>query len=181
MTEPSPEQTPERPAADEADGMTALADDVLPALIARLRASNLGELEVRSAGWRVRLRREARGAAAPITPTDAGSDAVGVQGGSVPGLEIGVARSPGVGYFSPARDMGIGVAVQAGDTLGTVDVLGVMRDVTTPIDGIISRVLAEAGQAVEYGQALADIDPLGGAAEVASDDLSAAAAAVVAD
>ena len=32
--------------------------EVLPALIARLRASRLGELEVRSGGWRIRLRRD---------------------------------------------------------------------------------------------------------------------------
>nr|MBA3891696.1 hypothetical protein [Gemmatimonadaceae bacterium] len=36
--------------------MDALADDVVPALIARLEASGLGELEVRQGGWRVRLR-----------------------------------------------------------------------------------------------------------------------------
>jgi acetyl-CoA carboxylase biotin carboxyl carrier protein len=33
-----------------------LADDLLPALVARLGASGLGELEVREGGWRIRLR-----------------------------------------------------------------------------------------------------------------------------
>jgi biotin carboxyl carrier protein len=37
-----------------------LADEVLPALIARLAVSELGELEVRDGDWRVRLRRARR-------------------------------------------------------------------------------------------------------------------------
>ncbi|HEX8940818.1 MAG TPA: hypothetical protein VF763_11725 [Candidatus Limnocylindrales bacterium] len=43
------------PAADHG-AITRLADDLLPALIAKLTASGLGELEVRQAGWRIRLR-----------------------------------------------------------------------------------------------------------------------------
>ena len=38
--------------------------------------------------------------------------------------------------------------------------LGIAQDVTAPVGGIVSAVLAEAGQAVEYGQVLVEIDPL---------------------
>lgn len=138
-----------------ADGLESLAEEVLPALIAKLRASRLGELEVRTAGWRVRLRRDVEaerhrpGSATGVELTGSGSD-----------IDAGAARSPAVGYFSPAASLAIGGAVQAGDSLGSVDVLGIVQDVTAPIDGIIGRVLAERGQAVEYGQVLAHIDPL---------------------
>ncbi|HXQ96415.1 MAG TPA: hypothetical protein VN800_05775, partial [Candidatus Acidoferrales bacterium] len=37
--------------------ISRLADDLLPALIARLDASGLGELEVRTNAWRIRLRK----------------------------------------------------------------------------------------------------------------------------
>ena len=60
-----------RPIDDSADGGHAadhaaidrLANELLPALIAKLGATGLGELEVRQDGWRVRLRRPADGVA----------------------------------------------------------------------------------------------------------------------
>jgi biotin carboxyl carrier protein len=139
-----------RPATD----LDALTDEVLPALIARLRASRLGELEVSSAGWRVRLRRDTSTRRSAPGSSGAAAGEVGVES------HASVARSPAVGYFKPGANLAVGASVQAGDPLGSVDVLGIVQEVTAPSDGIISRVLAEGGQAVEYGQALADIDPL---------------------
>ena len=43
--------------ADTRRAILRLVDELLPPLIARLGASNLGELEIRDGGWRVRLRR----------------------------------------------------------------------------------------------------------------------------
>jgi multidrug efflux pump subunit AcrA (membrane-fusion protein) len=39
-------------------------------------------------------------------------------------------------------------------------VLGVQQDVIVPVDGLIGSSLAEAGEAVEYGQGLVQLDPL---------------------
>jgi biotin carboxyl carrier protein len=64
-----------------------------------------------------------------------------------------------VGYFKPAPNLVPGRSVQAGDVLGSIDVLGIVQEVTAPEAGIIAAVQAEDGQAVEFGQALADIDP----------------------
>jgi biotin carboxyl carrier protein len=144
------------------EGLEALTDEVLPALIARLRASRLGELEVRSGGWRVRLRRDPAAvsggsrASAPLGDNDA------------PGAIGSVVRSPAVGYFSPAPELVIGVSVQGGDLLGVIDVLGITQEVTAPAEGIVADVLAEEGQAVEYGQSLATIDPM--ELEIPADD-----------
>jgi acetyl-CoA carboxylase biotin carboxyl carrier protein len=153
----SEETGDQRPSGDDvrpATDLDALTDEVLPALIARLRASRLGELEVASAGWRVRLRRD-------TTPRRSAPGPAGAGDGEVANESLAsVARSPAVGYFKPAANLAVGVSVQAGDPLGSVDVLGIVQEVTAPSDGIISRVLAEGGQAVEYGQALADVDPL---------------------
>ncbi len=135
-------------------GLDALADEVVPALIARLRASRLGELEIRSGSWRVRLRRDPGAThARSDRPSAPAPEAAAVPDGSV-------ARSPAVGYFTPVPDLAVGQSVQAGDLLGSIDVLGIAQEVTAPADGIISRLLVEDGQAVEYGQALAEIDPL---------------------
>ncbi|HTS14242.1 MAG TPA: biotin/lipoyl-containing protein, partial [Candidatus Sulfotelmatobacter sp.] len=59
-----------------------------------------------------------------------------------------------VGYFSPLGSLTAGVTVRSGDVLGHVDVLGVRQDVVAPADGVVGRYLAEAGEAVEYGQEL---------------------------
>jgi acetyl-CoA carboxylase biotin carboxyl carrier protein len=144
--------------ANESPGhaLDEVTDEVLPALIARLRASRLGELEVRTADWRVRLRRDG----SPRMSRPAGGGAAGVAGEDADPLVGSIARSPAVGYFTPAPDLAIGQSVQAGDLLGSIDVLGISQEVIAPSDGIVSGVLAEDGQAVEYGQALADIDPL---------------------
>ena len=141
---------------DPSVSLDVLTEEILPALIARLRASRLGELEIRSRGWRVRLRRDGAATASGGEPTGLGAD-----GDGPPEIGAsGVARSPAVGYFSPAPGLVIGHTVQAGDPLGSVDVLGIVQDVSAPTGGIVSEVLAEAGQAVEFGQALAVIDPL---------------------
>ena len=155
MTDERAGRTPPSGADEPAGGLEGLTDEVLPALIARLRASRLGELEVRTSEWRIRLRRGP--GASGHTP---GAAASGSEAGQDEPSNGSVARSTAVGYFTPGRDLVVGASVQAGDLLGTIDVLGISQEVTAPEDGIVAAVLAEDGQAVEYGQALAEIDPL---------------------
>jgi biotin carboxyl carrier protein len=74
-----------------------------------------------------------------------------------------VATSPAVGVYQPRADATPGTRVRAGDRLGVVDLLGVPQDVVAPVDGLIGASLAEAGQAVEYGQELVVIELAGDA------------------
>jgi hypothetical protein len=71
---PIPDQAPATGVADSEAALQVqrdhaaiarLADDLLPALIARLAASGLGEIEVRERGWKARLRMPAV-AAVPV-------------------------------------------------------------------------------------------------------------------
>ena len=71
-----------------------------------------------------------------------------------------VASSPGVGYFATRESIATGSQVRSGDVLGHVDVLGVRQEVVAPGDGIVARWLAEAGEAVEYGQDLVRLEPV---------------------
>jgi biotin carboxyl carrier protein len=155
-----------------------LADDLLPALIAKLAASGLGEIEVREGGWKARLRMPATTdetrknagqsaeshaahghpparAAAHARPDERrpGSE---LEAAEEPGRIV--AKSPAVGVFQPRRELAVGMRVRAGDRIGTVNVLGVNQDVVSPVDGIIGSSLAEAGEAVEYGQELVRIE-----------------------
>lgn len=64
MPDPSTERAGERSLEDRLADHAAidrLADDLLPALVAKLGATGLGEIEVREGGWKVRLRRPADG------------------------------------------------------------------------------------------------------------------------
>jgi biotin carboxyl carrier protein len=199
-----------------------LTDDLLPALMAKLGSTNLGELEVREGDWHVRLRRpygvgpgegrratdrpsraqpghegHGHGRAAPEgrarsggastggpSGATAGSGAASASsngtgaprsgGGSGPGSSSGgdgadrsrtVATSPAVGIFQPGARAASGTKVRAGDSLGTVNVIGVPQDVLAPVDGIIGSTLVEGGTAVEYGQELIRIELTTAAAE----------------
>jgi biotin carboxyl carrier protein len=165
--------------------ISRLADDLLPALIARLASSGLGEIEVREGEWKARIRKPAGPGAAKA----AGHGAVELHAGQGHAAGRGsatgavhnaaeerqrlareeeeareaanlpiVAISPAVGMFQPRKDLAVGMRVRAGERLGTVDVLGVREDVVAPVDGVIGSSLVEAGEAVEYGQELIRIE-----------------------
>jgi biotin carboxyl carrier protein len=180
-SEPPPLHDPRRDHA----AIRRLSDELLPALMARLEASPLGELEVRQDGWRVRLRKEVD------APNGAGANGVGPHGDTVAarpasgrsrtvqGERAGSAASagqraqgsperaervrrfitsPAVGTFHPAAGTSLGRAVHAGDVVGHVEVLGVPQEVQAPFDGTLGRVLVEPGQVVEYGEQLMRIE-----------------------
>ncbi len=173
----------ERSDADRTADHTAidrLSEGLLPALIAKLGATGLGELEVREGGWRVRLRRPAGGV--PIgsrdrrpgdrdrTPWVAGSTGAASVGLTPVGpgrddrhdrddtgsRELGriVATAPAVGIFRPRPEARAGTKIRAGDRLGSIDMLGVPQEVIAPSDGVVGASLVEPGDAVEYGQEL---------------------------
>ena len=179
-----------------------LAENLLPALIAKLGTTRLGELEVREGEWRVRLRRPASGdgtnfgrratdrpsraqpgheghghprgapealARARLTgvgPGDpsgpSGSNGSGGTRGDRAGRQAErdrhVAYSPAVGVFHPGARAASGTRVREGESLGTVDVLGVPQEVVAPGDGIVATTLVEGGTAVEYGQELVRVE-----------------------
>jgi biotin carboxyl carrier protein len=194
--------------ADHA-GIAKLTEDLLPALVAKLGSTNLGELEVREGDWQVRLRRpfglgpgegrratdrpsraqpghegHGHGRAAPegrasrgggggssgasgITAgtgaASASSNGTGAARSGAGGSSSGgdgadrsrtIATSPAVGIFQPGARAASGTRVRAGDSLGTVNVIGVPQDVLAPADGIVGSTLVEGGTAVEYGQEL---------------------------
>jgi acetyl-CoA carboxylase biotin carboxyl carrier protein len=167
---------PERVDADRATDHAAidrLTAELLPALIAKLGATGLGELEVREGDWRVRLRRPggspAGGRERRVTDRAAERSAERSHErppraqhlhphpeshATVRSDSRNVATSPAVGIFQPRKDLTAGSRVLAGDRLGAVDMLGVAQEVVAPIDGVVGTSLVEAGDAVEYGQEL---------------------------
>jgi biotin carboxyl carrier protein len=141
--------------------LARVADELLPALVARLGVSGLGEIEVRQGDWRVRLRREASTGRSRAAASSAATEASRSQAFPRQQPQKGMVTAPAVGYYSPRDGLRVGQLVTAGDVFGWVDVLGVGQDVVAPISGTVGRRLVEPGQAVEYGQELLQIDPAG--------------------
>lgn len=182
------EMTERTPAERRADHATIdrLADELLPALVAKLGASGLGELDVREGGWRIRLRMPADGRAsrrssgpgrgghqAPSGPANPAAHAApsarsaspaptpdGDPGGHARPTRA-VATAPAVGFYRPRPGLVAGARVRAGDRLGTIDVLGVPQEVVAPSDGIVGAAHVEPGDPVEYGQEIVEIELLG--------------------
>ena len=189
--QPETTGTPRSAAERTADhaAMDRLTTELLPALIVKLGATGLGELEVREGAWRVRLRRPADGmagrerrssdrsdrgtwsaggaASSGSTSAPGHASGPGHAPGQVAGTTAGrtVATSPAVGIFQLRPDARSGTKVRAGDRLGSVDVLGIQQEVVAPTDGVVGVCLVESGDAVEYGQDLIVIEfastPLG--------------------
>jgi acetyl-CoA carboxylase biotin carboxyl carrier protein len=156
----------ERGTSDDGRATIArLADEIVPTLIERLGRSQLAELEVRENGWRVRLRRPvANGAAQP--PRSSGAAAAPSTGhrpapahGAPRDSGRGLVTSPAVGYFTPRHGVDIGARLRAGDLVGHVDVLGVRHEVAVDGAGVLRAWEVEPGQAVEYGQPVARLEP----------------------
>jgi acetyl-CoA carboxylase biotin carboxyl carrier protein len=78
-----------------------------------------------------------------------------------PGVQV---TAPSVGLFWRAPSPGappfveVGKPVTAGDTVAIVEVMKLMNHVTATVSGTVAAVLAENGQAVEFGQVLVVID-----------------------
>jgi acetyl-CoA carboxylase biotin carboxyl carrier protein len=76
-------------------------------------------------------------------------------------------ESPSVGLFWRAPSPGappfveVGQQVAAGDTVAIVEVMKLMNHVAAPVDGVVTAILVENGESVEFGQPLVVIDPEG--------------------
>jgi acetyl-CoA carboxylase biotin carboxyl carrier protein len=146
-----------------------LADDLLPALIAKLSATNLGEIEIREGHWKLRLRRPALSAAS-LSKRQADRAASRAQPGHAghghaPGaLDVHRAATPtpaatasSNGQAGPGLPVGPGRSAE-GRTDGSDD-----RSVaTSPAVGVFQPASgAEAGAKVRSGDRLGVVEVLG--------------------
>ena len=152
--------------SDDALGAIArAAERLIPELTERLQRHGLGEIEV--AHGDLRLRVAGTPGSAPSVPPVSVAAASPAQrpapaDASVPASpaasSVGVA-SPAVGFFVYADGLGPGLAVSKGDELGHVEMLGVRHDVRAPRAGTVGHLVAESGEAVEYGQVVLELEP----------------------
>src|SRR3954463_12062798 len=116
-------------------------------------------------------------AAAAVTPPETQAPAAAPQApppgppreadrpqGDAPGTAI---TAPSVGLFWRAPSPGappfveVGARVEAGETVGIVEVMKLMNHVVAPVAGVVTAIHVENGAMVEFGEALVVVDPEG--------------------
>ena len=149
-------------------------------LIELLERSEVDEIEVREGEESVRIRRSPTAlmtmpapgvayAAAPASspvprapttpaPSEASADAAEPE---MPGHAV---NSPMVGTFFAASSPGsrpfvsVGQRIEIGDTLCIIEAMKILNQVEADCTGVVTAILVENGQPVEYGQPLFTVD-----------------------
>lgn len=144
---------------DALEAISHAAARLVPELTERLQRHALGEIEVSRGDLRLRVA-AAPGSTRPTAPAPAqpAASAPAAAPAKAPS-SVGVA-SPAVGFFIYAEGLGPGLAVSKGDELGHVEMLGVRHDVRAPRAGTVGHLVAESGEAVEYGQVVLELEPV---------------------
>ena len=137
------------------------AADLIPQLVERLERHGLGEIEVAHGDLRLRVASQRPAAARVPEAASVGSPPVAPAGpAQAPDAASGLGvASPAVGFFVYAEKLGPGLGVEKGDALGHVEMLGVKHDVRAPRRGTVRHLVAESGEAVEYGQIVVELEP----------------------
>lgn len=145
------------------DAIARAAAELVPELTDRLERHGLGEIEVALGDLRLRVAGGAVAApvaeAAPAGPAALPAAPAHDDGAADPSRSASVGvSSPAVGFFVYADGLGPGLEVTKGDALGHVEMLGVRHEVRAPRRGTVRHLVAESGEAVEYGQVVLEIE-----------------------
>ena len=158
----------------------------LKTLIDLVSDSNVTELEITEAEGKVRIVKGPTGSVAPVltqqvmvpaaapmvaapaAPTASQiADAAAVTAAAVAAEEAAAGhtvKSPMVGTFYRSSSPGaapfvqVGDTVKEGDTLCIIEAMKILNEIESDKAGVVKQVLCENGQAVEYGQALYNIE-----------------------
>jgi len=154
-----PDRTPAERSADHA-AIDRLSTELLPALIAKLGATGLGELEVREGGWRVRLRRpgETSGPSGARERRPGERERAARSGAGQAGSHAPTGLTP----VGPGHDMRDGGAAASRDARNGTGREGGRIVATSPAVGVFQpRAEARAGTKVRAGDRLGSVDMLG--------------------
>ena len=141
----------------------------LKTLIDLVSESNVSELEITEADWKVRIVKGGGAvvqqfaaplvAAAPVATAPAVA-APAAAPAEAPAPSGHLVKSPMVGTFYRASSPGaasfveVGSQVKAGDTICIIEAMKILNEIEADKAGTVTQILGENGQAVEYGQPL---------------------------
>jgi acetyl-CoA carboxylase biotin carboxyl carrier protein len=139
----------------------------LKTLIDLVSESNVSELEITEAEGKVRIVKGGGAIvqhyAVPIAVAPAPAVAAApVQAAEVPAAaETGhPVKSPMVGTFYRSASPGakafveVGDSIKAGETICIIEAMKILNEIEADKTGVVTRILCDNGQAVEYGQAM---------------------------
>ena len=133
---------------------------VLDRVLGLMREHGLAELELESEDLRI-CARKGRATAPPVEAAAAAEDPV--PAGREPVATVVEAPVVGTFYRAGAPDAApfveVGDRVEPGDVLCVIEAMKLMNDIKAEFAGEVVEVLAENGQAVEYGQPLLTMRP----------------------
>ena len=127
--------------------------DYLIKLIETVSRSDLSKFEYEEGGVKVQMEKTEVVLAAPVLAGSAVKAEERAAGDNV-------VTCPLVGIFYAAPEEGaepfvkVGDTVKKGQTLAIVEAMKLMNEIESEVDGVVTEVLAENGQAVEFGQEL---------------------------
>lgn len=127
--------------------------DHLIKLIETVSRSELSKFEYEEGGVKVQMEKPEVVQAAPVLAGSAVQAEETAAGDNV-------VTCPLVGIFYAAPEEGaepfvkVGDTMKKGQTLAIVEAMKLMNEIESEVDGVVTEVLAENGQAVEFGQEL---------------------------
>jgi acetyl-CoA carboxylase biotin carboxyl carrier protein len=136
--------------------------DLIRDLARLLEETGLTEIEFERNGERVRVARRAKRAAGPATAAPASSAAGPAieEGPPDHSRNPGLVTSPMVGTAYLGAEPGarpyveVGTRVRAGETLLIIEAMKTMNQIPAPRAGVVTQILIEDGQPVEFGEPL---------------------------
>jgi acetyl-CoA carboxylase biotin carboxyl carrier protein len=144
----------------------------LKTLIELVESSGIAELEISEGEERVRITRTVASAQqsymaapqqampAPVVAAPITAVAVATEPTKPPVAEGHVVKSPMVGTFYRSASPGsnafvdVGQTVNSGDTLCIIEAMKLLNEIESDKGGVITAILVENGQPVEFGQPL---------------------------
>ena len=129
-------------------------------IIKVIDGTDISEIEIERSGERLMIKRNLGG------PVDKNPVTDKQKGSVLEGSELVAVVSPLVGSFyrSPSPDsppfVEVGSEVRKGDVLCIVESMKLNNEIEVEFDGIVTSVLVENGQPVEYGQSLFLLEPI---------------------
>jgi len=142
--------------------------DEIKQLLELLKDTDITELQVERNGVKLKIRRErfasSFGITPPIKPTAPEESKLETKG-IEEGKKLVTVTAPIVGIFYRAASpeappfVEVGSSVKKGQVLCIIEAMKLMNEIESEADGIISKILIENGQPVEYGEPLFLIEP----------------------
>jgi oxaloacetate decarboxylase alpha subunit len=146
---------------EEAAGVEQNRAERVRELVRIVQETGVGEVTIEDEEFRVTVRRTEEAAAVTAGAAPGPSEAL-------PAAPDGLLRveSPMVGTFYRAPQPGappfieVGDVVAQGQTLCVIEAMKLFNELKAEVEGVVREILAENGQAVEFGQALFEVEPV---------------------